>query len=56
MSITSIGFSQSSLKQAVSLSILKMSNDQATVSGNALTKMMEQSVQPNLGGTIDIKA
>ncbi|MNC45731.1 hypothetical protein D3C81_1693820 [compost metagenome] len=52
----SIGLSQSSLKQAVSISVVKMSKDQAEVNGEALIKMMEQSVLPHLGGNIDIKA
>ncbi|SDE89574.1 Putative motility protein [Fontibacillus panacisegetis] len=52
----SIGLSQSNLKQAVSISVLKMSKDQAEVNGEALIKMMEQSIQPHLGGNIDIKA
>ncbi|MNE71745.1 hypothetical protein D3C81_1641740 [compost metagenome] len=52
----SIGLSQSNLKQAVNISVLKMSKDQAEINGQALIKMMEQSVQPNLGGNIDIKA
>ncbi|MEF2967284.1 YjfB family protein [Paenibacillus sp. M1] len=52
----SIGLSQSRIQQAVSISVLKMSTEMAAVDGQALTKMMEQSVQPNLGGNIDIKA
>jgi Putative motility protein len=47
--------SQNSLSQAVSVRVLKMSNDQAMQDGSALIKMMEQSVQPNLGGKIDIR-
>lgn len=52
----SIGLSQSNLQQAVGFSVLKMSKDQAAGDGQALAKMLEQSVQPNLGGNIDIKA
>ncbi len=52
----SIVMAQSNLKQAVGISVLKMSKDQAGGDTQALVKMLEQSVQPNLGGTIDIKA
>jgi len=52
----SIGLAQSNLKQAVGISVLKMSKDQASGETQALVKMLEQSVQPNLGGNIDIKA
>lgn len=51
----STGLSQTNLKQAVSISVLKMSKDQAEINGQALIKMMEQSVQPHLGGNIDMK-
>lgn len=56
ISSVSMVMSQASLKQAASLSVLKMAKDQASVGGQALVKMMEQSVQPNLGGNIDIRA
>jgi len=52
----SIGLAQSNLKQAVGISVLNMSKDQASGDAQALVKMLEQSVQPNLGGNIDIKA
>jgi len=51
----STAMSQSSLSQAVNIRVLKMSNDQSMQNGLALIKMMEQSVQPNLGGMIDIR-
>ncbi|MNO90235.1 hypothetical protein D3C76_817420 [compost metagenome] len=51
----STGLSQTNLKQAVSISVLKMSKDQAEINGQALIKMMEQSVQPHLGSNIDMK-
>lgn len=47
---------QSSLKEAVSISVLKMSNDQAAIEGQALIQLMEKSVLPHLGSNIDIKA
>ncbi|MNE48455.1 hypothetical protein D3C76_27010 [compost metagenome] len=52
----STGIAQSNLKQAVNISVLKMSQDQSEVNAQALIKMMEQSVLPHLGGNIDIKA
>ncbi|GIO85192.1 hypothetical protein J25TS5_21240 [Paenibacillus faecis] len=51
----STALSQSSLKQAVGISVLKMAKEQSVTEGQALIKMMEQSVNPNLGGNIDIK-
>ncbi|MCA1295121.1 YjfB family protein [Paenibacillus sp. alder61] len=51
----STALSQSSLKQAVGISVLKMAKEQTVTEGQALIKMMEQSVNPNLGGNIDIK-
>jgi len=51
----STALSQSSLKQAVGISVLKMAKEQTVTEGQALVKMMEQSVNPNLGGNIDIK-
>lgn len=52
----SIGLSQANLKQNASISLLKMAQSQASVQSEALTKMMEQSVLPHLGGNVDIKA
>jgi len=46
---------QNSLSQAVGIRLLKMSNDQATQNGQNIVKMMEQSVQPNLGSNLDLK-
>lgn len=51
----STALSQSSLKQAVGISVLKMAKEQTVTEGQALVKMMEQSINPNLGGNIDIK-
>jgi hypothetical protein len=52
----SIGLAQSNLKLAVGISVFKMSTEKSVGDGQAFLKMMEQSVQPNLGGTMDIKA
>lgn len=39
----------------VSTSVLKMSMDMVEENGAALMKMMEQSVNPNLGQNIDVR-
>ncbi|MNJ57927.1 hypothetical protein D3C77_535380 [compost metagenome] len=51
----STGLSQANLKQNVSISLLKMVQDEASVQSEALAKMMQQSVLPHLGGNVDIK-
>jgi len=50
----SISLAQSNLSQAVGISVLKMATDQSTDIAQQLVKMMELSVQPNLGGNLDI--
>lgn len=54
--------SQSSIQQQASLSVLKLSMDSAKVQAADLTQMLQQStktmelsVNPHLGGNIDIK-
>ena len=47
--------SQSSLMYNVSLAVTKMSMDTAETAGENLVKMMEQSVNPNLGSNIDVR-
>lgn len=47
---------QSSLKELVSVSVLKMAMDMMSIQGNAITTMAQElSVNPNLGANIDIK-
>ena len=63
MNITSLGSSgidislsgDTSRMNAIDTSILKKSLDTAEQAGAMLTKMMEQSVNPNLGANIDIR-
>jgi len=55
ISTLSTTMKQNSLSLAVGLKLVKMSNDQATQNGQNIVKMMEQSVQPNLGGNLDLK-
>lgn len=51
----SIGLKQVQLAQAAGTSILKKAMDNAQVQAQDLLKIMEQSVQPQLGNTVDIK-
>ncbi|WP_081667257.1 YjfB family protein [Paenibacillus pinihumi] len=51
----STSMSQTSLAQAVGIKVLSLAKEQAVQQGNDFVKMMEQSVTPNLGKTIDIR-
>jgi len=51
----SAGMSQMKLAQAVSLSVAKMSMDTAKTQATEMVKTLEQSVQPHLGGNIDLR-
>ncbi|AFS77331.1 hypothetical protein Curi_c02510 [Gottschalkia acidurici 9a] len=58
----SIGLSQIKIAQQANLSIMKMAMDSVKIQTSDLTqmmdintKMMEQSVNPHIGGSIDIK-
>ncbi|MFB5761675.1 YjfB family protein [Paenibacillus medicaginis] len=52
---TSMALSQSSLKLNSSIKVLSMSKDMAETQGLAMIQMMEKSVQPNLGGKLNIR-
>lgn len=52
---TSISLSDTSSMNPIDVSILKKSLDTVEISGEMLTKMMEQSVNPNIGANIDIR-
>ncbi|WP_336772105.1 YjfB family protein [Paenibacillus sp. MMO-58] len=52
----SVALSQSKLMNDVGISVLKMAKDHSTDQSQQLIQMMEQSVQPHLGGNIDLKA
>lgn len=56
MDITALssGLNQANLMSQVSASVLKLSMDTVEQSMDNMIKMMETSVNPNLGGTIDI--
>lgn len=57
----STAFSQSKIQQQASISVMKMAMNNAKVSGDAVTQLMEstkaleQSVNPNAGTNIDVK-
>ncbi|MBO5425969.1 MAG: YjfB family protein [Lachnospiraceae bacterium] len=60
MNITSLGSTNISLTDtrsmnAIDISILKKSLDAVETSGDMITRMMEQSVNPNIGANIDIR-
>lgn len=50
----SISMSQASLAQAVSLKVMSMAKNQASIQSQGLMQMMEKSVDPNLGKKLDI--
>jgi hypothetical protein len=51
----SIASAQGNLHQSVGINLLSMAKNQTVQEGQDLVQMMERSVQPNLGGSIDIK-
>jgi hypothetical protein len=55
IALTSTALSQSQLSSDISTAVLKKSLDTTEQSGNNFVKMMEQSVNPNLGQNIDIR-
>ncbi len=50
----SMAMAQDRVMTDVGTALLSKAIDQGQESGDALTKMMEQSVNPNVGGNIDI--
>lgn len=50
----SMGLSQMQLAQEVGVSVMKMAMDTSEVQSADLTKLMEQSVNPHVGSTIDV--
>lgn len=50
----SISLNQTSLMTAVSTAVLGMSLDAVETSGENMVKMMELSVNPNIGSNIDV--
>lgn len=60
MNITSLGATGLSVSDtrnmnAIDVSMLKKSLDSVEMTGDMITKMMEQSVNPNIGANIDVR-
>ncbi|OUS75349.1 putative motility protein [Paenibacillus sp. MY03] len=51
----SMAMSQSSLSQAVNIQVLNMAKGNAELQGQNLVQMMSQSLDPNLGKSLDIR-
>ncbi|WP_341202114.1 YjfB family protein [Planomicrobium okeanokoites] len=51
----SMVLSQANVRQEATMSVMKKTMDQAESNGQNVVKMLEQSVQPHIGGSIDIK-
>lgn len=50
----SMAMSQASLAQNVGIQVMSLAKDQAETHGQALVEMLEKSIDPNLGKTLDI--
>ena len=50
-----MALSQMNVRQETSVSVMKKSMDQAESNGQEVIKMLEQSVQTHIGGSIDLK-
>lgn len=51
----SVSMNRANIMQNVNLSVMRKSLDQMQQNGDALIKMMESSVNPNVGQNIDIR-
>ena len=51
----SMALSQMNVRQEATVSVMKKSMDQAQSGGQDMIKMLEQSVQPHIGGSVDLK-
>jgi len=49
-----MGLTQMKTLQTVNTALVGIALDTAQVQGDSLTKMMEQSVNPSIGGNIDV--
>ncbi|MFC0211711.1 YjfB family protein [Paenibacillus chartarius] len=52
----SISLSQSALSQNVGIRLLQMAKEQSQLQASSVVQMLERSVQPHLGGQLDIRA
>lgn len=55
LSSTNLSISDTKNMNVIDISLLKKSLDSAEVSGDMITKMMEQSVNPNVGANVDVR-
>lgn len=51
----SMALSQMNVRQEANVSLMKKTLDQAETNSAQVVKMLEQSVQPHLGGSVDLK-
>jgi Putative motility protein len=51
----SVMMNHSQVREQASISVMKMAMNTAEQNSIGLTKMLEQSVQPHLGSSIDLK-
>ncbi|MBW5447669.1 putative motility protein [Cohnella sp. CFH 77786] len=52
----SMAMSQSTLSTVLGVRVLSMAKDQAVQQGQDLVRMMQQSLDPNLGRLLDVRA
>lgn len=52
----SMAMSQMNVRTEANVSIMKKTIDQAETNGQDVVKMLEQSVQPHVGSSIDFRA
>ena len=52
----SMAMTQASVKTEANVSIMKKTIDQAETNGQEVVKMLEQSVRPHVGSSIDFRA
>ena len=55
LSSTNISISDTGSMNMIDISLLKKSLDSVEVTGDMITKMMEQSVNPNIGANVDVR-
>jgi len=51
----SMSLSQMNVRQEASLLVTKKAMDQAETNSASVVKMLEQSVRPHIGGSVDVK-
>ncbi|MFP3324093.1 YjfB family protein [Planococcus maritimus] len=51
----SMSLSQMNVRQEASVLVTKKAMDQAETNSASVVKMLEQSVQPHIGGSVDLK-